>query len=378
MKALARTSPEAAEPAGFLNWWLSELQDLLPRSRAPRGRRRPALRLLVERPFVRVLGRRGQRFEPLGTFLLPDESDQPADGHQWCAPELRRTLERHKDATVLVLGPDDAVSCTDLLPASAESELGRIVSHKLDLLTPWPADQVYAAHRVTARRPDGMLEVLLAVAPRATVDELRRRLARVGLTPSAVDVAGEDGTRTAEVDLLRGETQERGGGALARVLLALLIAALAVGAGLAGWQIWQRQQRLAEQRQLIASLEERLADLPALRERITNLQAEAGFLANERRSRPSPLIVLEVLSRLLPDSVWLTDVRLSGRELVIAGMADDSSALIPLIEGAPELARARFQTPSTRVRVRTSEGGEREVERFAISAEVDPAVEPSL
>lgn len=121
-----------------------------------------------------------------------------------------------------------------------------------------------------------------------------------------------------------------------------------------------------------------MADLPALRERITNLQTEAGYLANERRSRPSPLIVLEVLSRLLPDTVWLTDVRLSGRELVIAGMAEDSSALIPLLEGASELARARFQTPSTRIRVSTSAGGERELERFAISAEVDPAVEPTL
>lgn len=234
MKALARTTPEAAEPAGLLNWWLSELQDLLPRSRAPRGRRRPALRLLVERPLVRVLSRRGQRFEPLGTFLLPEQDDEAVDQSRLCEPYVRRALDRHKDATVLVLGPDDAVTCTDLLPASAESELGRIVTHKLDLLTPWPAEHVYAAHRVAARRPDGMLEVMLAVAPRATVDELTRRLAKAGVTPGAVDVASEDGSRTAEVDLLRGDTPDRRGGALTSILLAMLLAAGVAGAGVAG------------------------------------------------------------------------------------------------------------------------------------------------
>lgn len=378
MKALARTTPEPIEPTGFFNWWLSELQDLLPRSRSSPGRRRASLHLLVERPFVRVLGRRGQRLEPLGTFMLPEPTAQVAPTDAWCEPQLRRTLQRHKDAALLVLGPNDALTCTDVLPASAESDLGRIVAHKLDLLTPWPVEQVYAAHRVAARRSDGMLEVLLAVAPRSLVDEVRQRLATLGIVPAAVDVAGDSSGRALGVDLLRAEAPAQGSGTLLRILLGLVVALALAGAGWAGWQAWQRQQQLSAQAQLIQELEQRLADLPALRERLGALQAEAGFLANDRRSRPSPLIALEVLSRLLPDTVWLTEVRLTGRELVVAGLAEDSSALIALIEGTPEFARVRFQTPSTRTRVRTSGDGEREVERFAISAEVDPTVEPSL
>ena len=165
----------------------------------------------------------------------------------------------------------------------------------------------------------------------------------------------------------------------ARAALAtLLAAALLAGAGWAGWQIWQRHRLIVAQTQLLESIEQRLADLPELRARIDAMQEEASFLVNDRRSRPSPLIVLEVLSRLLPDTVWLTDIQLDDRELVITGMAEDASALIPLVEGAPEFERARFQLPSTRVRVRTPDDGEREVERFALSALVDPGVEPDL
>lgn len=379
MKALVRTTPASVERAGLLQWWLGELQELLPQGRGARGgHRRAALQLRLERPFVRVLARRGKAFEQIGTFLLPERRGEGGAMDGWCEPELRQALDRHKDATALVLGPDDALTTTDVLPVSAEGELGRIVAHKLDLLTPWPADRVYAAHRVTARRKDGMLEVLLAVAPRAVVDETRQRLAAANIELSAVDVVRDDGHRTAELDLLHAESPSRDGGGLARIAGVLLLALAVAGAGWAGWQGWQRQQQLADQQERLGGLERQLADLPALRERIGALQAEAGFLANERRSRPSPLIVLEVLSRLLPDAVWLTDIRLEERELVIAGMAEDAAALIALIEGAPEFTRARFQTPSTRARVATSGGGEREIERFAISAEVDPAVEPNL
>jgi hypothetical protein len=80
----------------------------------------------------------------------------------------------------------------------------------------------------------------------------------------------------------------------------------------------------------------------------------------------------------LPDTVWLTEVTLDGRELSISGLAEDASAMIPLVEGAPEFEQARFLSPSTRVTVSDPNGGERQVERFALRAVVDPAAEPAL
>lgn len=377
--ALARSTSQAEQPEGFLAWWLGELQDMLPRRWRERGSRRPAVLLWLERPFVRVMARRGQRLTPLGSFLLPEdiEGASPRDAAMLIEPKLRRAIERSKESLILVLSEHDALTTTDLLPASAEDDLGRIMAHKVDLLTPWPADQALAAQRVVQRRADGMLEVLLAAAPRATVEGLRRRLGTLGIAPTAVDVALGEG-RTAGVDLLHAEAVERAGGWLGKAMAGFLALLLLAGMGWVGWQIWQRQDQIALQNQLVRGLEQRLADLPELRARIAAMQAEADFLNNDRRGRPSPLVVLEVLSRLLPDTVWLAEIRLEGRDLVISGMAEDASALIPLIERAPEFAQARFQTPSTRVRITGPDGAEREVERFAISAVVEPGMEAKL
>ena len=302
--ALAR--PGQPEPdGGFLAWWLGELRGLLPRRWREAGQRRHTLLLQVERPFARVYERRGRRLESVGSLVVPDGGAEASSPQ--LEPRLRRTLAQHKDATLLVLGEDDALTCTDLLPAAAEGDLARIMGHKLDLLTPWSAEQGYAAQKVLGRRRDGMLEVLVAAASRPRLDELLRGLAAVGVRPAAVDVAlAGDGQRTAGVDLLRGSTPERRGPRLLGILFVTLLLAVAGSVVLVGWQIYQGQHLLAEQTRLADGLEQRLSDLPELRMRVDALRAQARFLADDRGSRPSPLLVLEVLSRLLPDTVWLT------------------------------------------------------------------------
>jgi general secretion pathway protein L len=379
--ALARSAPPEPASGGVLAWWLGELRGLLPRRWREPGPRRQTLVLQLERPFVRVYERRGRRLESLGSLVLPEAAGltgatPEGEAAPQVEPRLRRALDRHTDATVLVLGEQDALTCVDLLPASAEGDLAKIMAHKLDLLTPWSAEQGYAAQKVIGRRRDGTLEVLLAAAPKAGLDQIQLQLAAVGVAPASVDVATDPDMRPAGVDLLRGSTPEHRGRGLLASLLVLLVVAVAAGAGWAGWQIYQRQSRIAAQERLAAELERRLADLPELRARIEALQVQASFLANDRASRPSPLVVLEALSRLLPDTVWLTEIRLEDRELVISGMAEEASTLIPLVESAAEFEQVRFQAPSTRVTARGADGAEREVERFALRAVVDPTAEP--
>ena len=345
---------------------------MLPRRWREAAPRRHNLLLQVERPFVRVYERRGRRLESVGSLVLADAS--PGTPTPPVESRLRQALSRHRNATVLVLGEDDALTLVDLLPGAAEADIARIMAHKLDVLTPWSAEQCYTAQKVLGRRRDGMLEILVAAAARARVDELLRQLAAADVTPVAVDVALDaEAQRSAGVDLLRGPSPERRGRTLLVALLTLVVAAVAAGAGWAGWQIYQRQRLIGEQNRLTGELEQRLGDMPALRGRIDALRAQADFFAADRRGRPSPLVVLEALSRLLPDTVWLTEVTLDGTELSIAGMAEDSSALIPLVEAAPEFAQVRFLAPSTKVAVRGAGGTEREVERFSLRAVVEPA-----
>jgi general secretion pathway protein L len=93
-------------------------------------------------------------------------------------------------------------------------------------------------------------------------------------------------------------------------------------------------------------------------------------------SLPSPIVVLEVLSRLLPDGVWLTGLSLQGDTLSITGFAREPARLIPLLEQSPHFAEVAFRAPSTQTTVRVADGRDMSLERFSLAARVEQLWEP--
>jgi len=62
---------------------------------------------------------------------------------------------------------------------------------------------------------------------------------------------------------------------------------------------------------------------------------------------PDPLEILSALSRLLPDDTHLQQLKIRDRELTLRGRSGQASALIALLEQAPEFDRPRFLSPVT-------------------------------
>jgi len=81
----------------------------------------------------------------------------------------------------------------------------------------------------------------------------------------------------------------------------------------------------------------------------------------------SGVIVLEALSRALPDSAYLTELRLEGEMLRIVGLANDAPALLAPLEQSGHLTNVRFFAPTTR-------GPDARLFRFYIEARVEPRI----
>jgi general secretion pathway protein L len=103
----------------------------------------------------------------------------------------------------------------------------------------------------------------------------------------------------------------------------------------------------------------------ALRLDANGLASGLGLLAKRKQATPSSVMVLEAVTRALPDSTFVTELRIEGDKVQVVGMTQDAPSLIRLMEQSPQFTRATFFAPTTRA---ANEPGE----RFHIEAHITP------
>ncbi len=101
----------------------------------------------------------------------------------------------------------------------------------------------------------------------------------------------------------------------------------------------------SEQQQLQQRISERRA---ALRLDSNGAGSGLGLLAKRKQTTPSSIMVLEAVSRVLPDSTYVTELRVEGDKVQVVGMTQDAPSLIRLMEQSPQFTRATFFAPTTR------------------------------
>jgi general secretion pathway protein L len=88
-----------------------------------------------------------------------------------------------------------------------------------------------------------------------------------------------------------------------------------------------------------------------------------------KHETPASVIVIEVLSQILPDHTYVTELRIEGDKLRLTGVTRDAPSLIRLIEQSSHFTRATFFAPTTRT---PSDPGE----QFNIEAQISPVFSP--
>ena len=70
-------------------------------------------------------------------------------------------------------------------------------------------------------------------------------------------------------------------------------------------------------------------------------------LTQRKQATPSSVLVLEALSKILPDHTYVTELHIEGDQLQLVGITRDAPSLIELIEQSAQFTRATFFAPTT-------------------------------
>ena len=119
------------------------------------------------------------------------------------------------------------------------------------------------------------------------------------------------------------------------------------------------RQLQAENRKLTPAIE-------ALRkeeDQLERLRKEANFISGLEQRRGEVLRVVDELSKTVPNSAYLSNLRYRSGVLEVQGNAESASALIPLLERSPVFENVGFNAPSNR--------GRDNRETFSLKADIE-------
>jgi general secretion pathway protein L len=273
---------------------------------------------------------------------------------------------------ILALTADKVVTRHLNVPAQAREFLAGIVRNQVERLSPWPTGEVMHGFHANAE-DKGSLDIEVLMTSRTTIAGERSRLAAAGLEVDRI-VARRPNTDTATTsepvtlwsrttdapqDDLATATRLIGGGIAACVTWAVILSifTLTMASSIRHENEELAARAKALQRQLQAGrTPASMASLPA---------PQRAWVSKE--TSPSSVIVLEALSRALPDSAHLAEIRLEGTTLRIIGNADDAPALLAPLEQSGHLSNVHFFAPTTR-------GPDGRQFRFHIEARVEPRI----
>jgi general secretion pathway protein L len=256
------------------------------------------------------------------------------------------------------------------VPARAREFLPGIVRNQIERLSPWPVDQVAFGFDATASPGDpDMLDARVLMTSRASVEAARGELAALGVAADRI-VAREPGGASAPPVILWSRFDDGSGRGLERARRmagAAVLAAIAVSIGLSAWSLVSASAIRAESEAASARaavLQRQLQPSRALPGATADPAARAWLL---KETAPSGVIVLETLSRALPDTAYVTELSLQKSTVRIVGLTSDAPSLIAPLEHFGQFAEVRFFAPTTR-------GPDGRLFWFHIEAQVEPHI----
>ncbi|WP_263143282.1 PilN domain-containing protein [Pseudomonas sp. RIT-PI-AD] len=231
------------------------------------------------------------------------------------------------------------------LPQEVRDEVREVVGYQLGRLTPFPAEKLYFDARITERPgAEGMLDVELVAVPRAYADPFIEQVERLsGFRVSRLGVAGERPYNLFGSPRVSSRWWRRL--SLNSWLLALSLLALLACAAV---PLLKERQLVIERKQQIAALQGEVTGLMATNEMLEKDLASLNHILDQRSKLPQTSAIIAEMSKVVPDNIYMADLRIQGDTVTMTGYGSDVVNLIDLINASELFDGARFTSPVSR------------------------------
>jgi general secretion pathway protein L len=255
-------------------------------------------------------------------------------------------------------------------PTQAGDFLDGMIRAQVDRLTPWTVSDAIFGWSQPANTANDRIEVTFAATSKLKIQPLLQlaHALDVGSVAVFATAPASEGMPT-KIKLFDKSLRSAIGRKvdIPRILRAVLLSTGLAAALSLLVAVYLGSSLQSEQQELQRRISQRRAAL-----RLDPAAGGSGLnlLAKRKQATPSSVMVLEAISRALPDTTYVTELRIEGDKVQVVGMTQNAPALIRLMEQSPQFTRATFFAPTTHAQ---NEPGE----RFHIEAHITAYFGPS-
>lgn len=295
--------------------------------------------------------------------ILPDLSFRLEDGRpRPPLPPIWQTAFRGSRVEAQ-LQPDHVMTSLLDFPSKAGDFLDGMIRAQIDRLTPWAANDAVFGWSPPVAAANDRIDVAFAATSKQEVQPVLQFVQALDVASVAIYTTASD-SAGAPVRIKLLDQPWRGviGSAdrIPRLLRRILLGTATAAAASLLIATYLESSMQSEQDELQRQIAQRRA---ALRLDANAPGSALGLLAKRKQTTPSSVMVLEAVSRVLPDNTYVTELRIEGDKIQVVGMTKDAPSLIRLMEQSPQFTRATFFAPTTQA---PNEPGE----RFHIEAHI--------
>lgn len=328
----------------FWTWWNGELKSLFARKTAIRP---PGLKSYCELHLADTqlevtevtFGKVGDERKLLEVFA-------PATGN---APPP--SLARRSRPLILTMPVEKCFLHSVEVPKAALSRIDPLLKLELSRVTPFSAGDVLTGwYETDAVSSDTHVTVTQIIARRSVLTPVLDDLAKWKIPVAGIYARIAEGeylpaslrnTEVAIGDPGLGRWRKLAFAAAGFACLCVVIAA---------WGLFSRQaaeladlsQRIEIAQKKAVTVRKRLDQMASSSQRIVDLKTA-------KLQGPSPLAIWEELTRLIPDTAWISALSIEKAQVTIEGNARSPEELIPLLDGSALFEAVSFAAPVTKL-----------------------------
>jgi general secretion pathway protein L len=295
-------------------------------------------------------------------LILPDQQITIADGAMGTNLSADWLTWLRGSRAEVVLQPGRFMFRPLELPKRAAEFLEGIVRAQIDRLTPWGVNEAAYSWTPPVETANDRIQLTVAATARSLVMPYVRALADLGAASVVVSTVPQDaGVAAGALKVF----EQRNGGSIEvtrirKILVMVFLGAAALALVSSGVSSILTDSLEAEQQDLSHKITARRV---AMRR-----NADGGtqrMLERRKQTTPATVMVLDALSKVLPDHTYVIELRIENGKVQVTGVTRDAPSLIRLIEQSPHFEHAAFFAPTTQS---PGEPGE----RFHIEARLKP------